>query len=140
MADIDLSVIPDEYTIHTDSDLLSGEITLHTDNDLLSDIHIRELPKLTLDASIDASIKEIPVINTNSQLAGTLDVGLSDIRVKELPVVHLRFGAEPTRVHLPGGWKFGFSVLGAPIFSFDLCGESMVVIEDYKAHKKEVCE
>jgi len=139
MADIDLSGLPSEYTIHTDDDLLSDirvkelpEITLHTDNDLLSDIHIKELPVLRL----EAAIKEIPLIRTDSKI----DAGLNDIRVKELPVVRLKFGADPTRVHMPGGWKFGLSVLGLPIFCFDVCGESMVVIEDYKPPTREECE
>jgi hypothetical protein len=139
MADIDLSGFPSTYTIHTDDDLLSDihikelpELTLHTDNDLLSDIHIKELPVLKL----EAAIKEIPLIRTDNKI----DAGLDNIQIKELPVVRLKVGLDPTRVHMPGNWKFGVSVLGLPIVSFDVCGESMVVIEDYIRHKAEECE
>ena len=145
----DIPSIPQDYTIHLD-----------TDPDIFSDIRINQiqLPIIKLEASTPNPIKtdskidgklnvgldnirieKIPLIKTDSKVDAKLDVGLDNIRVKELPVVHLRFGAEPARLHAPAHWDFGVSVLGLRLLSFDVCGESMVVIEDYKPHKTEEC-
>ena len=151
MSDIEL---PTSFTLtlHTDDDLLSDiKITQLPDihvKDLLSDVRIKELPEITLHTDDDLlsniRIKELPTIKldakTDSKVDAKLDLGLDNIRVKELPVVRLKFGVDPTRVHMPAGWKFGVSVLGLQLFSFDVCGESMVVVEDYKPHKTEQCD
>ena len=46
---------------------------------------------------------------------------------------------KPTRVHFPVNLRFGVSSLGLELLSFSVCGESMVIVEDYVPHKTEVC-
>jgi hypothetical protein len=71
----------------------------------------------------------------------TVKMGLDDIRIKELP--HIYFSAEvgmkPTRIHNPLHLKFCLSMLGFEILSFDVCGESMTIIEPYHPHRTEQC-
>ena len=40
---------------------------------------------------------------------------------------------------MPVGLKFCVSLLGLPLVSFDVCGESMVIVEDYRPHRTELC-
>ncbi|MDP9106611.1 MAG: hypothetical protein M3N49_11850 [Candidatus Eremiobacteraeota bacterium] len=45
----------------------------------------------------------------------------------------------PTRVHFPVNMKFAVCAFGKELVSFEACGESMVVIEDYVPHRMELC-
>lgn len=147
MSDIDLSSLPKEYTIHTD-------------DDLLSDIHIKELPPIKLGGDVNPIKTESKIeggttpIKTESKLEGgtnplktesKLEGGPNPIKtdstisVAQLPQIDLQLGMRPTRVHMPVGLKFCVSILGVQLVSFDVCGESMVVVEDYKPHRTEEC-
>jgi len=113
--------LPNPWTINT---IMAG--TLDTG---LDDIRINHLPTIEL--------------STDSKLASTstVDMGLNDIRIKELPTLDLRLqtSMKPTRMHFPVNVKFGVRTLGTELVSFTICGESMVVIEDYVPHKTEEC-
>ena len=63
----------------------------------------------------------------------------SSISIMKLPQIDLQLGMRPTRVHMPVGLKFCVSLLGMPLVSFDVCGESMVIVEDYTPHRTELC-
>lgn len=106
---------------------------IHTDDDLLSDIHIKELPLIKLEAKTDSKLEA----KTDSKIDAKTD---SVIRIKELPQIDLQFGMRPTRIHLPMNMKFGLCLLGVQLLCFDICGENMLVIEDYKAHGTEKCD
>ncbi len=116
--------IPNPWNLNMN---LAGGLDMDLDN-----IHIKEvnLPiiKLETDSKLDAK--------TDSKLAATTD---SIIRIKELPVIRLKMGMDPTRIHTPLNYKFGVAVLGMQLLSFDICGEGMVIIEDYKPHQTEQC-
>jgi hypothetical protein len=113
--------IPQDYTINSN---MNGSLDLDLDN-----IRIKEIAAITL--------------HSDSQLTSnsTVDMGLDDIRIKELPTIdlHLQASMKPTRMHFPVNMKFGLCTLGTELISFTICGESMVVVEDYVAHKKEEC-
>jgi hypothetical protein len=66
-----------------------------------------------------------------------VDMGLDNIRINNLP--NIIFGLKPTRVHLPVHLRFGVSALGTELMAFSICGEGMVVIEDYTQHLSERC-
>jgi hypothetical protein len=76
-------------------------------------------------------------ITTNS----TIHMGLDDIRIKELPHIHLsaELGIKPTRIHNPVDMKLCISFFGFEVLSFAMCGESMTIIEPYHPHKTEEC-
>ena len=46
---------------------------------------------------------------------------------------------KPTRVHFPVNLHFGLSSLGLQLLNITICGESMIVVEDYVPHKTEIC-
>ncbi len=107
----------------------------------LSDIRINNIPKITVDAGLsDIRLKEFPSnpLKTDSKL----DMGLDNIRVKELPKIQLeaQFSLKPTRVHLPMNYKLSVGVMGYELVGFALCGEGMVITEDYHKHVAEGCE
>jgi hypothetical protein len=115
---------------------------IHTDDDLLSDIHIKEMPTIKLETTIK---EPIPVIKTESKMEAKTDNKIdaktdSVISIKELPRIDLQFGLRPQRYHMPVNLRFGMSIMGMQLLSFDICGETMFVSEDYKAHKSEECE
>jgi hypothetical protein len=119
--------IPTNYTI-TSTATLAGALDLDLDN-----IHIKELAPITL-----TPITITPVtLTTHSDL----DMGLDDIRIKELPRIdlHVETAIKPTRVHFPVNLRFGLCTFGVELLAFCICGESMVVVEDYVPHKTEVC-
>jgi hypothetical protein len=116
---------------------LGGGVDIDLDN-----IRIKELPQISTNSTVtlgldNIHVKELPQINTNSTVA----LGLDNIRIKELPSLdlHLELALKPTRVHFPVNLRVGFCALGYEILSFCLCGESMVVTEDYKPHTAEGC-
>jgi hypothetical protein len=97
---------------------------------------VKELPVLKL----EASVKELPLIRTDSKLDAKIDAGLDNIRITELPPIHFELGFRPIRVHLPLNYHFCFELFGKPIFKFSVCGEGMLIGEDYQAHETEQCK
>lgn len=91
----------------------------------------------------DIRVKELPTIRltSDSKLASDskLDMGLDDIRIRELPTIRIEASMKPTRVHFPVNLKFGLCALGTEVLSFTVCGESMTVVEDYTPHHTEQC-
>lgn len=122
--------IPTEYTIHIEN----------VDNDLLSNIRIMEVQPVTLQGGATAIKTESKMeggtnpIKTESKMETD-----SSISIMKLPQIDLQLGMRPTRVHMPVGLKFCVSLLGLPLVSFDVCGESMVIVEDYTPHRTELC-
>ena len=132
-ADID---IPTTYTLN-----LGGGVDLDLDN-----IRVKEFPanKLQTDSAVDMGlddirIKEFPANPLKSETK--IDMGLNDIRIKEIPRIEMdtQIAIKPTRVHLPVNYSLHFGVLNMNLFSLSLCGEGMVVIEDYHKHRTEIC-
>jgi hypothetical protein len=97
----------------------------------LDDIRIKELP--TID--VQASIKELPVIRTDSKV----DLGLDDIRIQQLPPIQFELSFRPIRVHLPLNYSFCIELFGIRLLRFSVCGEGMAVAEDYHPHATERC-
>jgi len=107
----------------------------------LDNIAIKELKssleaKITQLVPIDLKITDLPKIVTDS----TLDLGLDNIRIAELPPVQLELAVRPVRVHLPLNYTFCLELFGVRLFKFSICGEGMVISEDYKPHATERCE
>lgn len=132
-ADID---IPTAYTM-----TLAGGVDLDLDN-----IRVKEFPDIrletqsTVDMGLDnIRIREFPDNPFKSE--ADIDMGLNDIRIKELPRIEMdtQIAIKPTRVHLPMNYTLNFGVLNMNLFSLSLCGEGMVVIEDYHKHHTESC-
>ncbi|HEY7250019.1 MAG TPA: hypothetical protein VIG37_05955 [Methylomirabilota bacterium] len=129
--------IPTEYTIHIEN----------VDNDLLSNIRIMEVQPVTLQGGATAIKTESKMeggtnpIKTESKMEGGANPIKTDssISIMKLPQIDLQLGMRPTRVHMPVGLKFCVSLLGMPLVSFDVCGESMVIVEDYTPHRTELC-
>jgi hypothetical protein len=92
--------------------------------------------KAAVDVGLDdIRIRELPLIRSDSKL----DLGLDNIRIQELPPINLELAIRPTRVHLPLNYSFTFEIFGIRLFRLSLCGEGMVVSEDYHAHDSERC-
>jgi hypothetical protein len=109
----------------------------------LNDIRIKELvtaveAKITqlVPIELKAAITQLPPINTNSKV----DLGLDNIRIAEFPPIQLELAVRPVRVHLPLNYTFSLELFGIKLFRFSICGEGMVVSEDYKPHATERCE
>ena len=121
--------IPDTYTINSTT-AVSGGLDLDLDN-----IHIKEIAPISLTST--------STLTSDSKLTSTskVDMGLDDIRIKELPRIdlHVETAMKPTRIHFPVNLRFGLCTLGIELLAFCVCGESMVVVEDYVPHKTEVC-
>lgn len=115
--------IPDKYTIASTMDV-GGAIDLGVDN-----IRIKEIGPITL--------------TSESRLTSDskVEMGLDNIRIKELPRIdlHVETAMKPTRIHFPVNLRFGLCALGFELVTFCVCGESMVVVEEYVPHKTEVC-
>jgi hypothetical protein len=109
----------------------------------LENIRIKELVT-SVDAKISqlvpievkAAITELPKIVTDSKV----DLGLDNIRIAEFPPIQLELAVRPVRVHLPLNYTFSVELFGIKLFRFSICGEGMVVSEDYKPHATERCE
>lgn len=132
--------------IHVDPLSLGVEIgvgDLHVDPLSLG---ITELPKIDVELSaavtqlpkieIEAGITELPLIRSDSKL----DLGLDDIRIRELPKIALEFAFRPIRAHFPLQYSFCLELCGFQVFKFSVCGESMVVAEEYVPRAAERCE
>lgn len=113
------------------SNFLGGSLDFDLDN-----IHIKELPTIKMESTIRGDAKNPVVMNSDS----TVDLGLDNIRITELPQINLQLSSKPTRVHFPANYKLSFGTFGIEVFSMNLCGEGMVVIEDYHPHATETCE
>ena len=91
---------------------------------------------------IGLDILHIPKIQIGADLKSDskVDLGLNDIRIKELPRIELEFGVRPTRVHFPTHYNLCLSLFGMEVVGLALCGESMVITEPYVSHQTERCE
>ena len=118
-----------DYTIKSTA-TLGGALDLDLDN-----IRIKEIAPISLTSN--STVKSDSKLTSESKV----DMGLNDIRIKELPRIelHLEAAMKPTRVHFPVNLRFGLSTLGIELLAFCVCGESMVVVEDYVPHKTEIC-
>jgi hypothetical protein len=151
-----LSGIPDDFKIHIDPLNLSGGIGLGLSGGLaldagLDDIQIKatgdpakplslhlgldpldikiepldiklEPIRLTLDP---LDIKIEPLRMTLDPLK--VDLGLDNVNV----CLSLAFTQFPRmQVHMPKKYDFGFSLLGVPIVSYSICGESSYITDD----------
>jgi hypothetical protein len=116
--------IPDKYTI-TSTTTLGGAIDMDLDN-----IHIKEIAPITLHSDMTSDSK----LTTQSGLD-------MNIRVKELPKIDLgvTMGMKPTRISFPMNMKFGIKSMGMELFCFHVCGESMIIVEDYVPRGPELC-
>ncbi len=128
--------IPQVYTLN-----MGGGIDMDLD-----EIRVKEFPsnKLQTDSSVDMGlddirIKEFP--DNPLRTEATVDMGLDEIRIKELPRIEMdtQIAIKPTRVHLPMNYTLSIGVLNLNLLSMSLCGEGMVVIEDYHQHQTENC-
>ena len=121
--------IPDTYTINSTM-AVSGGLDLDLDN-----IRIKEIAPISLTST--------STLTSDSKLTSTskVDMGLDDIRIKELPRIdlHVETAMKPMRIHFPVNLRFGLCTLGIELLAFCVCGESMVIVEDYVPHKTEVC-
>lgn len=113
--------IPTTYTINTN---LGGGVDVGLD-----DIRVTQLPLIRLATQAR--------VNTDSKV----DMGLDNLRIREIAPIDtsLTLAMKPTRVHYPVNLHFGVGVLGFELLKFSVCGESMVVVEDFTPHKTEVC-
>jgi hypothetical protein len=125
--------IPNPWTINTTTGV-SGSLDAGLD-----DIRIKEIGPIAL-ASI-STLNSTSTVTSDSKLTSDskVDLGLDNIKIKELPKIELQFGMKPTRVHFPVNLQFCLSSLGLQLLTFNICGETMVVIEDYVPHKTEIC-
>ncbi len=121
--------IPTNYTINSTA-TLGGALDLDLDN-----IRIKEIAPISL--TTNSTLQSDSKLTSDSKV----DMGLNDIRIKELPRIelHVQTAMKPTRVHFPVNLRFGLCTLGIELLAFCVCGESMVVVEDYVPHKTEVC-
>lgn len=121
--------IPDTYTINATT-AVSGGLDLDLDK-----IRIKEIAPISL--ASDSKLTSTSTLTSTSKVA----MGLDDIRIKELPRIdlHVETAMKPTRIHFPVNLRFGLCTLGIELLAFCVCGESMVVVEDYVPHKTEVC-
>jgi hypothetical protein len=128
----DIGKIPTGYTITLAPQPLQTGVTLAGTVGVsglgLNDIHIKELPHITLD-EVKLTTTSTVTLDPKSRLG--IDLGDINVRLKEIPSV---------RAHMPTKFDFGISILGLELVTFSLCGESMVVTEPYVPNKCELCE
>lgn len=124
-ADID---IPQHYWLYS---TVSGALDMDLDN-----VCINKIAPITTESTIKGDSKNPVVMHSDSKV----DLGLDNIQITKLPQIDLQVSAKPTRVHFPVNYKVSFGSMGVELFSVNLCGESMVVIEDYFPHATEDCE
>lgn len=124
--------IPTNYTV-------TSAVTIDSLDAGLDNIRIKEIGAVGL-TSTNTLTSTNSVTSTSSLTSDSkVDLGLDNIRIKELPRIDLQVAMKPTRIHFPVNLRFGVSSLGMELLTFSVCGESMVVIEDYVPHKTEVC-
>ncbi len=116
--------IPQHYW--TDVDLtLGGSVDMGLD-----DIRINHIAPITLGTT--------STLTSTSALTTTNAVSLS---VERLPRIQLdvTMAMRPTRVSFPVNYKFGVKSMGMELFCFHVCGESMMIVEDYVPRPAELC-
>jgi len=116
--------IPQHYW--TDVDLtLGGSVDMGLD-----DIRINNIAPITLGTT--------STLTSTSALTTTNAVSLS---VERLPRIQLdvTMAMRPTRVSFPVNYKFGVKSMGMELFCFHVCGESMMIVEDYVPRPAELC-
>lgn len=116
------------------SSTMSGSLDLGLDNIKIGPIDTNS----TMAMSTGLAVTEIAPIVMASSIAIT-EIPPINIGITELPTIRLEFGMKPTRVHFPMNMKFTVCALGKEMLSFGVCGESMIVIEDYHPHQRELC-
>lgn len=124
-ADVD---IPQNYSITSS---IGGSLDLDLD-----EIRIKEIPTIRMESTLKGDSKNPVIMHSDSKV----DLGLDNIQITKLPQINLQLSAKPTRVHFPVNYKLSFGTLGIEFFSMNVCGESMVVIEDYFPHATEECD
>jgi len=117
--------IPQNYTVGITIDSLDAG---------LDNIRIKEIGPIGLTST--NTLTSTSTVTSDSKV----DLGLDNIQIKELPKIDLQLAMKPTRVHFPVNLHFGVSSLGLQLLTFSICGESMVIIEDYVPHKTEICQ
>jgi hypothetical protein len=116
--------IPQHYW--TDVDLtLGGSVDMGLD-----DIRINNIAPITLGTT--------STLTSTSALTTTNAVSLS---VERLPRIQLdvTMAMRPTRISFPVNYKFGVKSMGMELFCFHVCGESMMIVEDYVPRPAELC-
>ena len=97
---------------------------------------------------LSLAVTQLPTIQTQSTFKGDVnsDLALSikqipeiKLGVTQLPQIDIQFGIRPMRVHFPTTMKFTICAFGMEVLSLSTCGESMVVIENYHPHARELC-
>ncbi|MFN8668790.1 MAG: hypothetical protein U0164_16540 [Gemmatimonadaceae bacterium] len=116
--------IPSEYTTHMDL-TLAGGVDMGLD-----DIRINALPPITLNST--SVLTSTSAVTTNNALSLSVD---------RLPRIALdvTMAMRPTRISFPVNMKFGVKSMGMELFCFHVCGESMVIVEDYVPRPAERC-
>jgi hypothetical protein len=124
--------IPTNYTI-------TSAVTIDSLDAGLDNIRIKEIGPVGVTST--STLTSTNTLNSTSTVTSDskVDLGLDNIQIKELPKIDLQLAMKPTRVHFPVNLRFGVSSLGMELLTFSVCGESMVVIEDYVPHKTEIC-
>jgi hypothetical protein len=95
------------------------------------DLDIKNIPKINI--GIDPLSVEIKPLSLEIK---PLDINLA---VTRLPLIDIQFGFRPMRFHFPVNMKLAICALGKEVLSFGTCGESMLVVEDYVPHQRELC-
>ena len=117
--------IPNSYTVTLAPQPLQTGVTVSGVG--LNDIHIKEIPHITLDPvtlNANIAVTEIPHITLDPV---TLN---ANIAITEIPSL---------RVHMPARFDFGISLLGLEVLTFSLCGEAMIITEPYVPNECEIC-
>ena len=124
--------IPTSYTVNS-------TVTIDSLDAGLDNIRIKEIGGVGVTTT--NTLTSTNTVNSTSTVTSDskVDLGLDNIQIKELPKIDLQVAMKPTRVHFPVNLRFGVSSLGLELLSFSVCGESMVIVEDYVPHKTEVC-
>jgi hypothetical protein len=123
--------IPQNYTVGITIDSLDAG---------LDNIRIKEIGPIGLSSTNSLTSTNTLTSTSTVTSDSKVDLGLDNIQIKELPKIDLQLAMKPTRVHFPVNLHFGVSSLGLQLLTFSICGESMVIIEDYVPHKTEICQ
>lgn len=73
------------------------------------------------------SIRQLPAVNLNLSPIEVKPLDFS-FRLKEIPSI---------RVHFPVDYRLGFSLFGAEVFTFRICGQAQTITEPYVANPCE---
>ncbi len=110
---------------------------------LKADIGIKEIPVIRLETNskLDAKLETNSKLDTTSKLESNskVDLGLDNIRIRELPTLKFELGFKPVRFHFPINYQWRLTIFGYELFKFNTCGESQVIAEDYVAKSTEAC-